>query len=540
MKSQTTIVPLNAERDFQIQELFFSTTDKKGVITSGNTVFARVSGYTQAEMTGRPHNMIRHPDMPRAVFKLFWDYMKAGKPIAAYVKNMASDGRYYWVLALAAPTADGYLSVRFKPSSPLFAVVEAIYRELRALELTYEQGGPEPKAGIPAAEVRLADLLREKGFATYDAFMRAMLEQELGARDARLSHDQKSLFLPQPDRRSGEGPVHQALREIYQECQQVYGKIHELHAQLGACARVNEQLTAQSRTILGLTNEFGLVALNVAIKSSRLGGAGEALGVIATHLAQAAAGVAAIVQTLARQADTVSNWLGETSFSLAWARLQFEMTTTYYREMLLETPVADEAPGGHEAVHLRNLGDLGYAFQQTMNAAEHSLRGLATDLGGLSANVEDLRKAMLSLRVAHISGLVEARRLTEDESFSAIFDEVRKTINGTEEQLSGFGDIIRQLAGLSRQTPVIMRTVVSVSKRMGDDEQRLVGLAEQRAVPAGTPAPGRHPAPSASHAPQARTGHAPPAGTPRRAPLAFVPKTGTTLRLARGAAAPAS
>ena len=126
--------PTHVERPFDVAELFFSTTNRKGIIQSGNDVFARVSGYTEAELLGQPHNVIRHPDMPRAVFRLLWDYLEAERPIAAYVKNMAKDGRYYWVLATAVPVTGGYLSVRLKPTSDLLPAVEALYAELLAAE----------------------------------------------------------------------------------------------------------------------------------------------------------------------------------------------------------------------------------------------------------------------------------------------------------------------------------------------------------------------------------------------------------------------
>ena len=83
------------------EELFFSRTDEKGIILSGNDIFVKVSGYRREELIQNPHNIVRHPDMPKAVFKLFWQTIQAQQPICAYVKNMAADGSYYWVFATA-------------------------------------------------------------------------------------------------------------------------------------------------------------------------------------------------------------------------------------------------------------------------------------------------------------------------------------------------------------------------------------------------------------------------------------------------------
>ncbi|MEI7926857.1 MAG: PAS domain S-box protein, partial [Chloroflexota bacterium] len=85
---RTQATPVNAPSEFDVAELFFSTTDEKGIIVSGNDVFVRVSGWSDDELHGAPHNIIRHPDMPRVVFQLLWQYLDRQHPIAAYVKNM--------------------------------------------------------------------------------------------------------------------------------------------------------------------------------------------------------------------------------------------------------------------------------------------------------------------------------------------------------------------------------------------------------------------------------------------------------------------
>ena len=123
-----TPAPTDQISPFAIDELFFSRTDQKGIIRSGNDVFVRVSRWDEADLVGAPHNVIRHPDMPRAVFRLLWDTLGAGQPIAAYVKNMARDGAYYWVMAAVVPWGDGYLSVRMKPTGPLPLPREMIVR----------------------------------------------------------------------------------------------------------------------------------------------------------------------------------------------------------------------------------------------------------------------------------------------------------------------------------------------------------------------------------------------------------------------------
>lgn len=137
--------PNQNESPFGFDELFFSTTNERGVITFGNDVFVRVSGYPRETLKGAPHSIIRHPDVPRAVFKLLWDTLQAGRPIAAYVKNLSANGSFYWVYAFVFPIQDGYLSIRLKPSSPIFSVVKNLYTATLAVE---EKDGMEGSVTI--------------------------------------------------------------------------------------------------------------------------------------------------------------------------------------------------------------------------------------------------------------------------------------------------------------------------------------------------------------------------------------------------------
>ena len=163
---------LNEEVPFAFDELFFSRANEAGIIRAGNRVFQRVSEYSWDEMLDKPHKLIRHPDMPRAVFWLLWDTIKRGEPVGTYVKDRAKSGRYYWVFAVVTPVEGGYLSVRLKPSSALFTVIEQEYLALTAREAA-ESLAPEDSAGLLLAR------LKELGFSDYPSFMSAALGQEV-------------------------------------------------------------------------------------------------------------------------------------------------------------------------------------------------------------------------------------------------------------------------------------------------------------------------------------------------------------------------
>lgn len=488
MKKSLHITPVNEPREFGINELFFSTTDRKGIITFGNDVFARVSGHPAAQLPGAPHNLIRHPDVPRAVFKLLWDHLLAGRPIAAYVKNMAADGRYYWVVALAAPAEGGFISVRFKPSSPLVGVIEEVYRELRAIELEHDARGDEPKSGMLAAEARLAVILHAKGFASYDAFMQVMLPLELKSRDERLLGEKRTLFPPPPPPQADEGPLGAALRPAYAEAQQTHAQISALYAQLGEVARLNEKLDTQARAILDLTGEFRYVSLNIAIKSAKLGDQGRALGVISGHLGETSGQVAAIVTGLVAQVSAVTGRLGAAIFSLAWARLQFEMAIVRYREILLAA-ARGGAPGGSADASTMSLGGLPSSFGESTRHAVQALSLLEQDLRALDTHIDDLGKAMLTLQVSLVAGLVEVSRQSDDGDLTAIFKDARAQIVGTWKGLGELNHGLGRLGDLADDTPVIARTLAAAAGRLKSDEQKLTVLAGHEAAAARRPPP---------------------------------------------------
>ena len=190
VENRTAFRPASGEAPFAPDEVFFSRTDDRGVIRSGNWVFHRVAAYEWPEMLGAPHRIIRHPDMPRAVFWLLWDTIKSGRPVGAYIKNRARDGLYYWVYAVVTPHGDGYLSARIKPTSPLLQTIEAEYEALKHRE---ETEGLSPEASAQAFLSRLQAM----GYPTYLDFSARALATELAARDRLMdvSPDRRGLAL---------------------------------------------------------------------------------------------------------------------------------------------------------------------------------------------------------------------------------------------------------------------------------------------------------------------------------------------------------
>lgn len=123
------------EKDISQVGVIVSKTDLQGIITEVNEGFVEASGYTKAELLGQPHNILRHPDVPKAVFKDMWDTLVAGKPWVSVVKNRCKDGSHYWVEANMTPISDsgrivGYLSVRRAITAQEKETAQQFYREI--------------------------------------------------------------------------------------------------------------------------------------------------------------------------------------------------------------------------------------------------------------------------------------------------------------------------------------------------------------------------------------------------------------------------
>lgn len=158
------IEPTSIERTMREDDFIVSKTNAKGIITYGNPIFIEFSGYTEAELLGSQHNIIRHPDMPRSVFKLAWDTIQGGKEFFGYVKNMSKDGGFYWVFTHIAPDFDanrqivGFTSVRRCPRREAISKIEPVYREMLQAERA-----AGVRDAIAAGTQVLVDLLNKSG-----------------------------------------------------------------------------------------------------------------------------------------------------------------------------------------------------------------------------------------------------------------------------------------------------------------------------------------------------------------------------------------
>ena len=167
--------PTGQECRFDSEEIIVSKTDPNGRITYANDVFLRVSGYSEAEIIGQPHSMVRHPDMPRCVFRLLWTTIQKGEEIFAYVMNLAKNGDHYWVYAHVTPTFGpdgaivGFHSNRRCPEAAALDKIRPLYASLLAAE-----GHAASKAEAMAKSDALLGELLAQNETRYDQFVFAL------------------------------------------------------------------------------------------------------------------------------------------------------------------------------------------------------------------------------------------------------------------------------------------------------------------------------------------------------------------------------
>ncbi|NTV39473.1 MAG: hypothetical protein HGA51_05890 [Demequinaceae bacterium] len=192
----TGIGPTGEQRDYAPQQVFFSTADGRGVIGAVNSTFVALSQYGERELVGAPHSIIRHPDMPGALFHIMWERLLAGKSMMGYVTNLAKDGAHYLTFSTVTPIAGGFISVRSAVTRPdLWGPISQAYAETRAVENRWRAEGLSKTETASKGATDLLARFTALGFPTYDDVIRALAPAEVDER-RRLAPPQRPHTAP--------------------------------------------------------------------------------------------------------------------------------------------------------------------------------------------------------------------------------------------------------------------------------------------------------------------------------------------------------
>lgn len=446
---------MNLEADFTLDELFFSKTDFKGIIKAGNKVFVRVSEFEKEEILGRPHNIIRHRDMPRTVFRLFWSYLQQNRPIAAYVKNRSKSGKYYWVFAMAFPMGDGYLSVRLKPTSPYFSHAQKIYQAL----LGYETDRSDLDAGVSL----LLKKLKELGFSSYEEFMTAALKAELKSRDAGLA---------------GKDRLHEASQPLV---------LRELQQASSVCTRaaraafmtadlLNDrtvQLQNRSQDLHELCNEVQMVTTNLTITAAKLGEAGKPLTVVSNNLDRLASEILESSRAFDKLFQSFADASQSMSFAMGASRFQIEMMNHLIEETLTSPDLSEAVDEYSRQFLTQNCRLLKELISTNFKAAEDIAKQLIKENKSLIRSVGMLSKVTAGMDVICVVGKIEMSRVRElSTSLEALLKDMealtekfkislRVIENEIQWGMNKSGDLKEQLFFISQNLNKIDRTLIA-------------------------------------------------------------------------------
>ena len=176
---KANITPTQHERQLGPDDFIVSKTDTSGRITYANRIFMQICGYPESELLDVQHNIIRHPDMPRGVYRFLWDTIKSGEEFSGFVKNLCADGGFYWVFANVTPDYDennkllGYYSVRRKPPKSAIEIITPIYQEMLRIEKeSSTRDGPNKSMDY------LLDVVKQSGKKDYLTLVLSLFKPE--------------------------------------------------------------------------------------------------------------------------------------------------------------------------------------------------------------------------------------------------------------------------------------------------------------------------------------------------------------------------
>ncbi|MCF8475517.1 MAG: PAS domain-containing protein [Pseudolabrys sp.] len=396
---------LDQEVPFKFEELFFSRTNPRGVINFGNGVFQRISLYSWDELFKKPHNVIRHPDMPRGVFWLLWDTLKKGEPIGAYVKNRAKDGRHYWVYAIVTPIESGYLSVRLKPSA-LLSVVTDEYKALLSMEVKDKL---EPKASAALLLKRLAQL----GFEDYGSFMAAALSQEMAARNQQLRRE--------PDR------------------------MIACYDQLNVAAKA---LLNQAEAIFNAYASSKYVPLNLTIQAAQLGAGGATIGVISDNYSLISSEIKDNLTKFIASAQQVLKSINSGQFLLCTAKVQHEVVDFF------RTETSSDQHDKEQEMSFLEQQEKEYQLK-----AVESLRTITQQAERFEQDCDDMKMLTSGLEVTRVMGQMESSRLTGvKDGLDELMEDLKVFQVAVTNSLKEIGTLNRNIQQNARQLMKFMKT----------------------------------------------------------------------------------
>ncbi len=378
---------------FGIEDLSYSRTDNKGVILSGNETFRRVSGYEWSELVNAPHNLLRHPDMPRGVFHLLWSHIEAGKPVGGYVMNRTKDEAPYWVFVVMVPIEQGYVSVCLKPASGLLDKIRGLYDTLRKAE---DDENVSPEASSTALQEALAD----EGYENYAHFMSYALCEETIARCEALNQVVPARI--------------PALRNITKHVETI-GKF--------------------GSTVEMLFSRTEQIPYNMRLQAGRLEGADGPISVISDNHRQMAQMLSHSLVGFRDAAEVGAEPLREALFLTAVSGLVPDLQRFHSREVSEDTEA-----------HRRDLVALNQLEQSFHMQARAAILDVADKVRQFARICRDMRRMMSGLEMTRIMCKIERSKAQGDtEGLDEIVNRLQSSEQDLDKVMTQIEDAVRSI-----------------------------------------------------------------------------------------------
>lgn len=407
------------ESKFDLHELFFSITKHDSTILLCNETFVRISEYRSDELIGEPHNIIRHQDMPRIVFEVFWGYLRANKPVVAYVKNRTKRGGFYWVLSVAFVMDDKYISIRIKPTTAIFSVVKEIYTKLLKAEA-------EPS--FEESQKLLTELLNASGFDNYDHFMSEVLLAELLER--------KKLFALNPSKESRcnnlKSNFKLGVKSLYDISKVALHEYEKYFAKIESLKSVKSIFEEKGDLLRVLARDIVFLSLNASVSSYKLENDGETFSVLASDIRINAKQNEILIKNIHETTQDFTESINEMIFLVSYLSLQMQMVTYFIKELLEDSD--------------KKLDESIVILCDLITQYNENLTELPTVFDKLIAknilNLQELEKQLMFLGYIQIYGIIESSRIGEDKlGFGEIFSQLKSLIIKTSDETSSIKEM---------------------------------------------------------------------------------------------------